>query len=624
MEQYQHTGRKMRRNHSNAIPRYVIAFDAETKREQIDMSATLFGHSFRIGVATSCRIRGTESCEFNTQRFTDTESFWQYVYGKTGSNYTTWLVCHNALFDMVIAGFPEELQESRVSIDWPRSIRKREDNNEDNVHCSTMCIIDSPPTVIAVKCQSTQGRLVIVDTMNWFPVSLKTLGTECGIEKLPMPDWDEPDETWFTYCERDVKITLTSFLKLIAWVKENDLGMFRYTAASQAMSAYRHRFAKHEVFFHDSIPVKQLERKAYYGGRTEVFRRGPTNCTVWQLDTNSLFPSVMRLGEFPSKLVRFELKTSFRPEIPEINWSKSIAEVDMLTIEPIFPMRRNGATIYPVGRFKTSLAGPELALAHKLGCIRGVSSWSEYETEVLFDYWVESIWAMRSEFKQSGNRLYEQFAKRLLNSLYGKFAQRSPQWVNVEGSMAGLPWSSWTEPDSKTGESVSFRSIGWQIQRAQERGEIEGTFPAISAFTTAYARLRMNQLRKIAGRMNCYYQGIDSLIVTREGLQRLELAGEVSETELGRMRIQLHSDTGIIWEKMDYEIGDKVAISGRSTLVEIAEATKAMQRKFAVASLLFRGRPAAEVMEEITPWERQHCGVNGVPSRDGWQEAIVI
>lgn len=614
----------MLRNHSNAIPRYIIAFDTETRRNMIGEDVNRYGHRWRLGVAISCRLRGNEVCEVHRHRLLHPQAFWNLVHGFTAPNYTTWIVAHNALFDMIISEFPEQLEQSRFSIDWPRSVRKREDNNEDNAHCSSLCIIDSPPTIIALRDTQTQGRLVIVDSMNWFPVPLSQLGEACGMQKLPMPPLGGSNELWFDYCERDAEIVLRTFTNLISFVKASQLGMFRYTASSQAMAAFRHRFSRTDIFFHDNIDIKKLERRSYFGGRTEVFRVGEIDRTVWQLDVNSLFPSVMRTNRFPKKLIRFELRDGLLPLMPAIDYSASIADVELFTIEPIFPTRFDGKVVYPVGSFITTLAGPELELARKKQCIRAVGSWAEYETDTLFDYWVETLWAMRRQFAEDGNLLYEQFTKRLLNSLYGKFGQRSPKWVNQSDCIASLPWSTWSEVDRATHETLSYRSIGWQVQKSSEREEIDGTFPAISSFVTAYARLRMNVLRRTAGRPNVYYQGVDSLIVTKEGLQRLDVTSELSNTELGKLRIQLTADSGKIWGQSDYQIGTKIAIAGRASLLEESELEIIQQRKFIADSMLFKSVAANEVEEHIVPWVRKHAATVGTVGANGWVEPLVL
>lgn len=618
MEVCRSVGHKLKLNHSNSLPQHIIAYDTETMPSQSDTLGRRFSHQFRLGVAISCRLRGGKVCEVVTHRLERHAAFWHLVYSLTGPSHTTWIVSHNALFDFVVSGFTHEFDEARLLIDWPRSRRQREDNVDDNVHAKTLCVIDSPPTIIACKCAQTQGRLVALDTLNYFQAPLSDLGVACGLPKMAMPDFAADDDAWFKYCERDAQIVFETFTQLMNWVRGNGMGMFRYTGPSQAMSAYRHRFMVNNIHVHTEPEVKALERKAYFGGRTEVFRRGSIASTVHQYDVNSLFPSVMRVGKFPCMLHAFERDAKLVESLPDIDYASSVADVVVKTSSDVFPRRLNGQITYPAGTFRTSLCGEELAYARHHGLIRLIGQWSEYRTVDLFSLWVDSLWEMRQRYKAEGNELYRNFTKSLMNSLYGKFGQLSPRWVNVPNMIDALPWSRWAAVNCLTGERVDYRSFGWQVQRRSEREEIEGTFVAISAFVTAAARMRMNRLRHIAGKRNVYYQGVDALIVNDAGRMNLHAANEIDADTIGKLRHQVSTDYGEIYGCSDYRLGDKTVVSGRAKLHKELESGETLQRKFAVESELFSGRAVDTVEEQIHRWQRSGDYTKGVIGDDGW------
>jgi len=611
-------GHRLQLNHSNALPRHIIAYDTETIPDTTVGNGTRLTHRFRLGVAISCRVRGNELCDTQVHRLERPAAFWQLVYTLTGPRHTTWIVSHNALFDLVVSGFAHEFDEARLVIDWPRSKRKREDNLDDNVHAKTLCVIDSPPTIIACKCASTQGRLVALDTLNYFAAPLSVLGDACGLPKLSMPSFSADDETWFRYCERDAEIVFKTFTQLMQWVRDNDMGMFRYTGPSQAMSAYRHRFMINNVHVHTETDVKTLERRSYFGGRTEMFRKGKISHTVHQYDVNALFPSVMRVNKFPCMLHAFERDTRLAESLPSIDYAASVADVVLKTTADIFPRRLDGRITYPVGTFRTVLCGEELQHAYSHGLIKLIGAWSEYRTVDLFSLWVDSLWGMRQRYKMDGNELYRQFTKTLMNSLYGKFGQLSPKWINVENMIDALPWSRWPCANCITGERVIYRSFGWQVQRRSEREEIDGTFVAISSFVTSAARMRMNRLRDIAGRRNVYYQGVDGLIVNDVGSSLLHAANEIDNEAIGKLRHQVSADYGEIYGCSDYRLGDKTVVSGRAKLFQEIESGEVLQRKFAVESQLFSGKALDTVEEQIHTWQRSGNYSKGVIGDDGW------
>lgn len=614
----QGTGRKMKRNHSNALPKFVIAYDTETYREQCDISGRSFSHRFRLGVAIVYRLtKGVVETE-GTYRLHSPGEFWSLVHSLSSPQYTVWIVAHNALFDMIVSEIADQFERAQLVIDWPRSKRKAEDNDESNCLTQALCIIESPPTIIAARSTISNGRLVIVDTLNWFPLPLSELGAAIGLPKLKMPPFTHSDDIWFEYCYRDAQIVGRSFVELMQWVRANDLGMFRYTGAAQAMAAYRHRFMPCAIYCHDNTEVKKLERQSYFGGRTEVFKMGSIGLTVHQLDVNSLFPSVMRKNTYPCLLNRSELRDSYDRPPENLNWAAAVAEVVVCSAKGVFPVRTDKGVTYPVGEYATTLAGKELELAYRCGLIVSVKSWAEYKLADLFTTWVDAMWGMRQTYKAAGNSTYDQFTKRLLNSLYGKFGQLSPKWVNVSDNIAALPWSSWTSTDTSTGERQNLRSFGWQVQLQAGRAEPENNFIAISSFVTAAARVRMNWLRFIAGESNVYYQGVDSLVVTDDGLGRLTAAGECSETELGKLRHQLTVNSGEILGCSDYVLGDKVVLSGRSLQTEETAAGELLQHRFSSAKYMFTGAPINEVMEDVTSWQRASNYHKGTVGTDGW------
>lgn len=646
MPQRQLTGRAIKHNHSNALPRYIVAYDAETLPTPTDNFGRRHSHSFRLGVVKYCRLRGTEPTDIISQRIHSIGHFWSLVYSLLGPRHTVWIVTHNALFDMTVTGITDELQTARLLVDWPRTKRKSNDELKEQDRDSGTVIIDSPPTIIALRHAETMGRLVIVDTLNWFQCSLAEMGTIAGLPKLPMPSFDESDEAWFKYCERDTDIVFRTFVELVRWVKDNDMGMFRYTGPAQAFAAYRHRFMGRQILVHDNEEIKHLERKSYFGGRTEVFRLGELDQPVYQLDINSLFPSVMLEGWYPWKLDRFERQDRFSDRMPDIRWSDSIAEVNLSTPLPWFPVRTRAGVIYPVGRFMTTLAGAELQFARDSGYIVSVRNWAEYRTDDIFCHWVGSLWAMRQSYKADGNTLYADFCKKMMNSLYGKFGQLASEWVNEPDNLAGIPWSRWTSVDQQTGERTEYRSFGWTVQRkvpkktivertymegdhpiteVEERyNEIPSSFPAISAFVTAAARMRMNYLRRIAGDRQVYYQGVDGLIVTQTGLDRLQHAGKVQESILGKLRIQGRHETGMIYGCSDYVLGSKVVIAGRARPAFDPATGAVMQRKFAGANMLFCGKAIDSIDESLHPWVRKGGYTKGTEQPGGWVAALEL
>lgn len=622
--QFQHTGHKIKLNHSNALPRYLISLAVEHGTETIDISGKRIAHKFKSVSLTAGRFIGDKFTAVKDVHYDDRQSAWSYIYGYTRPNYTTWLVGHNVLSQLILLGLPDRLQQSELSIDKPRSKRKREDNDETNVHQAGLAVIESPPTIIACRVASTQGRIVIVDLANWFPGELSTIKAACGFTPAIKGADCDPNYQQSRATQDDSRFVHSAFENLIKWVKDNQMGTFRYTASAQALGAYRHRFMKQAMYVHDNAPIQELERRCYYGGRSEAFKLGVFSEVVYQLDVSGLFPSVMSQNCFPQRLVRSEQRAELIELLPSIDWSASCADVEIQTDKPLYPLRTDTHVIYPVGRFRTSLCGNELYQAFRAGIIRKCGSWSEYKLAPLFSLWVSALWDMRQVYRLEGNSLYEQFTKRIMNSLYGKFAQLTPAWVNVDDKHDMLPWTTHASYDCTLNDWKFYRSIGWQVQLKQGRKTRPQSFYAISAFVTAAARQRMDWLRRVAGKRHVLYQGVDSLIVTPTGRDNLTEQGEIQENTLGKLRLQYQSDYGYINGISDYQIGSKRVLSSRALNSEISDLGDVTQHKYYIMENLFKRRPVDHVEEKLEEWHRQSKYSKGIVGQDGWIEPFDV
>jgi hypothetical protein len=624
VEQYQRTGFAMKPNHSTALPRYIISYAVDTVRTPADANPLSFHHTFQSATAIIGRLAGRKIVGRKEYTFNDKNDLWQLLSDTTRINYTTWVISRNCLRDLVVSGFSEAFERGEVTIDKPRSRRDKRSNLGNPSDYTGLCVIESPPTIVGCRIGSTQGRVVFVDSMNWFPQSIQQLATTTGISDTAIIYGQQSASINLNASNHTAEIVFRAFTSLIAWVRDNDFGQFRYTTAAQALSAYRHRFMRRKILVHDNASIKTVERAGYFGGRTEVFRLGNIRGIVYQLDCNSLFPAVMRCSRVPYSLKRYEIRTEPLEVRPEIEWSESIAEVELQTDRPIYPCRTAKYIIYPVGIFRTVLVGPELHYAIIYGHVRKVGTWAEYSCAALFQDYVEYLYKLRYQYAADGNKLYEQFTKRLMNSLYGKFAQMSPPWQEHKGRMDMLPWTTARHYNGVTHEYEYYRAFGWQVQKLMPRVELPRTFVAVSAFITSYARMRMNLLRAIAGKRDVYYQGVDGMIVSRDGFDRLDKADEIDNRKLGKLRLDAIADDCDIVGCSDYRVGGKVVLAGRAAMYDDIDTGKMLQHKFAAASHLFKGGAVDYYEEKLEEFARHGTYTKGIVSQDGWVEPLLL
>jgi hypothetical protein len=624
MSQFQRTGKKIKFNHSNALPRYILSVYIDKIKVYDSDDKRLWHWEFAKAYVTNGRFARGKVVGKTDRTFDSKDEFWAYVYNATRHNYTTWLVGHSILTELILLGLPYRFTCGELSIDKPRSKRIRENNEDDDPHSQALAVLESPPTIIGCRVGQTQGRLVLVDILNWFQGNLSNIKAACGFSaSVSCAVRNTCNQSGQAGIENSNAVH-SLFEGLIKWVGENQMGLFRYTASSQAMGAFRHRFMSKPIYVHDNEDIQKLERKAYFGGRSDVFKMGEFHETVYQCDTNALFPSVMADGYFPYILNRYENRHEMLELLPSIDWSASVAYVELVTNKPLYPLRTDLHVIYPVGRFRTTLCGLELQRAVSSGCVTRVGSWAEYKLARLFDLWVSELWAMRQKYKTDGNVLYEQFTKKIMNSLYGKFAQLTPSWVNCNTDHTLEPFTTDSRIDPLTGIWTTLRSVGWQCQKLQARKEKAGSFYAIAAFVTSAARCRMDYVRLAAGTRNVYYQGVDCVIVNKKGLDNLNMLGEIVPNELGKLRVEYESDYGRIRGISDYQIGSREVVASRALTAETTDLGEVLQHKYYVMDHLFKNGPIDKLPQKAESWSRSNGYAKGAVQLDGWVDPLEL
>lgn len=611
-------GRYIKKNHGNYLPKYIVAFSVKTDTKGIGSNGKTRSHSFRCVHCISARIVCSKPGSIRQHTFTTQDEFWSYIYSLSGIRHTLWGVSHNTLRAVAFLGISKQFLQSVITTDKPRSVRDKNAEHTAANHGSSLICLDSPPTIIGVRCQSTRGRIVFVDTLNYFRLPLSEIGQLTGRSVAKIQRKYQNIFEAERAARLDSQVIFDTFTELMAWVREQDMGLFRYTAAGQSYSAFRHRGMHHKILIHDNVHVKDLERTACFGGRVEVFKAGKCTEPVWQLDVNGLYPYVMRNHNFPRRLIDYDITGVEGTARIASGATGILARVSVRSRRSNFPARIDRGVAYPTGQFCTSLCGPELEHASRAREVVKVDAWAEYELAPLFTAWIDELWKLRQSYQASGNKLYRGFVKMLLNSLYGKFQQRSGRWVDSDDNVSIPPMSQLIVPTETPGVNQRYRTVGWQLQKEMPPGELDSTFVAIAAFVTSYARMYMTKLRAIAGREHVFYQGNDSLIVDRVGLESLDAANCLDETALGKMKVECVADSAEIFGVYDYRIGNKVITAGRSAEPSWSNFAAELQERWNLQASIFAGDCRDTICQTVVPWHRAEKPIHGRMKADGW------
>jgi len=554
-----------RKPHTSAeFPQQCIWFDTETQQRLADGSLIELADwknyvpdpaaemcdnkevTHHLSFGYGCYMRQHRDAKWSDEdwlRFTARSQFWEWVYSKARPKTKLYLFCHNTAFDLPVLDVFHELPL--------RGFRLRR------------AIIDAPPTILEFT--SDRGSIVILDTLNIWRMALEKLGKKIGLPKLDMPASTASAAEWDRYGRRDVEIIRAAILDWFSYLKENNMGGFAPTLASQAMVLFRHKYMKHRIFIDCNERALQLTRSGYYGGRVECFRIGHYRQDFYALDFNAMYPAVMSENNFPIKLISHTFYAVISDLQQWVIRYAVCARVLLSTHEPFAPVRTKTKLLFPIGVFECILSTPELIYALKRNYIVEVKEVAVYEHAPIYRDMMLDMQQIKSQAKRDGDDVTEFRTKILQNSLYGKEGQSGIKWAEDSWS-DDLTCKQWTELDMVTGKIIQHRQLAGLHQIKETEGESRESFPAIAAHVTAYARMKLWCTILQAGRENVWYCDTDCVVVNQTGRDRLESL--IDEYALGALKQEGEYDDIIINGNKDYCFNTKVKTKGvRSSAV---------------------------------------------------------
>jgi len=558
-----------------AMPRHLIFFDCETEQERLPNGS--IRQKLKLGWAVYYRKaygRNRETVRWTY--FDNSLAFWTFVYRLTKPKRKLWLLARNLVFDFTVVEGWKYLRQVGFKLKFFHD--------------------EGTTSIISVK--GRFGSIVFLDIMNYFVESLAATGERIGIPKLKIDFETCTDSYLSTYCKRDVEIELANFKQFIKFLEDNSVARLCYTRGSTAMAAYLLRHYQKRIYIHNNEQAIELERESYRGGRTECFYLGELqNDDYCIVDVNSLYPLVMRNFNYPVKYEKItsEVTTS---SLRNILKSKSvIARALIETDEPVYAVRR-GRTIFPIGRFWVTLTTPELFYALKHNHIVKIERAVIYEQANIFKTYVDRFYKLRQEFKSLGVAEYEELCKKMLNSLYGKFGQKADVWRKI-GECPNEPDRVELCFEVGAVRTKQIRYLLGEIFELEGYEESFNSFPAIPAHVSAYARLYLWELMKIAGEGNYFYCDTDSLIINKIGLCNLQSL--IDNVNLGALKVVETMNRLTIRGLKDYTTEAKTVIKGISkNAIEISSGVYQQEQWPSFRGLLRAGQTDTYTVKRVT------------------------
>ena len=575
------------------MPKHVIFFDTETTEHEI--SPTVKNLTLLLGCGTYARIDKDGSFRIrDTVDFYSTAGFNDWLVGCVKDRQTYYVVAHNIGFDLRITQTLKYLKENG----WERRT-----------------LIEDGINFIAVYYKGRK-KLKFINNQQLFNVSLKSLGESIGEYKAYVDFKLASRGELLEYCRQDVRVMLRAWEIWIAFIRENNLGSFKITAASQSLEAFRHRFMAARVYIHTDERAIRLERASYFGGRTDCFfigefRAGP----VYSLDINAMYPFVMH-EPVPTKLLKHYARTDLRQFAALRQRFGYVAEVTLDICRACLPVKSGiGRLCFPAGRIRGTFTKPELEYALRFGYLLEVHKVNIYSEEALFKDYVSYFYAARQKFKAEGNLAFAYISKLLMNSLYGKFGQRQTEYIKI-GTTRSIPDGFYKTAFDTSGRTYKLRIIDGIIERETDPREGYNSFVAIASYITARARVYLDSLIERAGRGNVLYSDTDSLFVTEQGRQRL--AGYLNDTEIGKLKQLGVEDSMTIFAPKRYIFGDKSVSKGVRSNATILPGGVVEQDQFmSFRSALRTGNLDGVLIKRIIKRVDSHY-TKGNVSPEGW------
>lgn len=360
-------------------------------------------------------------------------------------------------------------------------------------------------TAITIKDEKQKRKWVLQDSFALLPKGLAKLAKDFGTtQKLEGAiDFkggervDKRNPLHVEYCRRD-SIALWEVIASFRGMPYVRDVKPRITLASTAMAAWRTTLRNP---IRDSPKsVKAFVRSAYAGGRCEIFNQeaGIGSC----FDVNSLFPSVMRNRPIPTEYQG----PARNPD--EFGFHEVTVQVPRDSyIPPLFV--RGERLLFPTGTWRGTYFSEEIKEAEKYGAkiLKFHKGHRFSARKDLFTDYVDHLYRLRTE---NPGTAIDAVAKLLLNSSYGKFAERAEKSCMLRidpldaGTFPKIPFEFFRGEDF-------FQKTGLIVTR--EKRDVITAQIQIGAAITAWARIAMLPLMQAQGE-KLRYTDTDSLFTS--------------------------------------------------------------------------------------------------------------
>ena len=456
----------LRPNDTVWTPGHVAFFDTETRASELEDGRTL--QQLRCWSARRVDRRPAENraqvdeCSqgLSAAQLADQVERWMVARSNL------WIFAHNLAFDLATTRLPLLLGEKGWEV--------------------TDLAADSAAPWMRLHRRGK--RITLTDSWSWLPRPLAQIGAAVGIGKPALPEDTDSPEAWAARCAADVDITATAILQLMDWWDRERKGRWTVTGSASGWNAFRHTPPVQRVTI-DPDPVRIAEdRQALHGGIRYVWRHGTLPEGLYtEVDITRAYLTVARTQRLPMKRMRdFDTYDPDGPLFAGRNFA-AIARVLVEVEEPTYPVKVDKLTWLPVGRFWTTLAGPELAAAREAGHIRAVGHTVIHRLGDTMSTWARWCDALASGQYEGAPPVAQIAGKHWSRAVIGKWSQRK-YGRTLLGPAPTNGWGYQQAWIAATGTRGAILDIGGQRWISETVGDADNAYPAVLAFVESHVR----------------------------------------------------------------------------------------------------------------------------------------
>lgn len=496
----------LRRNEACWTPPAAICLDTET-RQELDDGAEV--HTLRVWVARMTDRRAPKNAT-PLDAWSDGgtgEELAHQVHAWCRGRRTVWLYAHNLHFDLCTSDLICQLG----LLGW---------------RVTDFAVDGQVPFVRLARGES---HLVVADSWSWLPVPLTVVAGAVAVAKPPLPAEGDGMGAWLARCRADVAILSAAMLTLMSWWDANELGRWSITGGTSGWNVMRHLPSQRRILIDPDPGKVAADREAIYGGRRGQWRTGDLPPGRYlELDLERAYTVACRDLPLPcERLARF---ASLPLDHPWLRCDRYgvIARVLIETDVPRWPVRAGRRVWYPVGEFWTVLAGPDIAEAARLGCLRAVGAGYVHRLGYALRPW--ALWCLGAQADTTGATppVVKITLKHWGRSVVGKWAQRGFTRVELGAAPTAGWWfgEGWNHTQDVRCSIVDFGGIRWQVSASADG---DNTYPAVLAFVESYVRVTLGRVVAAIGdqlMVSCDTDGVLTGRVTPVTARRAREAAE--------------------------------------------------------------------------------------------------